>query len=350
MFLWNYLKGENRPILLYGMGNGGDKVFDLCDRYGLEVSAVFASDDHARGKLFHGLPVRTYAEVSAQYPDGIILLAFGVYQEDVLSRIQAMAERHPVFAPDLPLLGGPVISPEYLGVHRNEISKARVLLADHHSRFVFDSILEGKLSGSIPLLRGCETDRQEDFALLDIGSHEKFLDLGAYTGDTISEFLSITGGVYSSIDAFEPDSHNYNKLMQAVSHLEHLSLHPYASWSRSTTLTFAGKGGRNSAMKPELPGKYTHIHEVPAIAVDSLQKEFTLVKMDVEGAEAETLLGMQETINRFHPKLFISAYHMTDDFIRLPLLLQELCPGYQMYLRKNPCLPAWEIQLLCRYL
>jgi FkbM family methyltransferase len=183
--------------------------------------------------------------------------------------------------------------------------------------------------------------------LLSLGSQECFLDLGAYNGDTIREFLRLTDGQYAWITAMEPDAHNFKKLCEATSLLPNVTLRPEASWDKTCELTFSGKGGRNCGKKPDLPGKYTHLHSVPAIPVDSLNQEFTYVKMDVEGSEAETLRGMQNTLHRCRPKLLISAYHKTDDFIALPLLLEQLCPGYQMYLRRNRCLPAWEIQLYC---
>ena len=34
--LWSRLKSESRPVLLYGIGNGADKIFDTCSNYGIE--------------------------------------------------------------------------------------------------------------------------------------------------------------------------------------------------------------------------------------------------------------------------------------------------------------------------
>ena len=31
--LWEKLKNENRPIFLYGTGNGADKILDVCEKY-----------------------------------------------------------------------------------------------------------------------------------------------------------------------------------------------------------------------------------------------------------------------------------------------------------------------------
>lgn len=347
MFLWNYLQTVTAPILIYGMGNGAEKILLEAKRYKIPIAGIFSSDDHARTVTFQGYPVRSYQEILETCSQGVILVAFGVYQEDVIQRILSLSSRYQVFAPDVPLMGGSILTPEVLDERREEIKTARSLLSDKQSLLVFDAMLRAKLSGNPETYLEADTDRNDDMNLLALHSQEKYLDLGAYNGDTIFEFLEIVENRYTSIDAMEPDAHNFKKLAAAVDTLPKVFLHPQASWDSHTTLTFSGKGGRNCAMKPELPGQYKHLHPVSAIPVDSLRKPFTYVKMDVEGAEAQTLIGMSETLRTYHPKLLVSCYHKPDDFITLPHLLQKLCPGYKMYMRRNRCLPAWEIQLYC---
>jgi FkbM family methyltransferase len=345
MFLWEWMQQNSLPVLLYGMGNGAEKVLALCREYGVPVAGVFSSDDRARNVEFQGYPVLSMGEILQKFQEAVILLAFGVYQDEVLARLDALAQRYTVLVPDLPLLGGPVLDPAYLAAHEADIQAARALLADEQSRKVFDTMLEAKFTGSLPCHFLADTARREDLELLHLGPQEWYLDLGAYNGDTILEFLSLTGGQYAAISAWEPDAHNRKKLLEATASLPQVTVLPYASWDRETTLTFSGKGGRNCGLVPDLPGRYAHPHPTEARPVDQFSQPYTFVKMDVEGAERETLLGMQEALRRHHPKLLISAYHRTDDFITLPLLLQQICPGYQMFLRRNRCLPAWEIQL-----
>ena len=50
--LWQYLKKQTRPIVLYGMGNGADAILDRLDRLDIPVNAVFASDEFVRGQVF----------------------------------------------------------------------------------------------------------------------------------------------------------------------------------------------------------------------------------------------------------------------------------------------------------
>ena len=88
--LWRYLQSQaGRPILLWGMGDGADKVLDVCAEYGIAVADVFASDGFVRGQSFRGRRVLSFGEARATYGDCmIVLLAFGSRRPDVLANIR----------------------------------------------------------------------------------------------------------------------------------------------------------------------------------------------------------------------------------------------------------------------
>lgn len=345
MFLWDELRDFPRPILIYGMGNGADKILALCREYGIAIAGIFSSDSHAREGLFQGCPVLSRTKALEQYPDAMILLGFGTERPDEVADLLRLAEQHPMRIPDTPLLGGTILTPNDVAARQAEIQQVSDLLADEKSRKLFHSLLDAKLSGDPKALMANTSSRSDLLELLHLGPEESYLDLGAYRGDTIEEFLSLTQGIYQQITALEPDAHNYKKLQEAWGTSDRVALLPYASWDARTTLEFIGKGGRNCSKKPDLPGKYAHLHPVNAIPVDDLGLDVSYVKMDVEGSEAETLHGMTKTIRRFKPKMLVSAYHKPDDFITLPQLIQSICPDYRLYLRRTHCIPAWEIQI-----
>ena len=58
-----------------------------------------------------------------------------------------------------------------------------------------------------------------------------------------------------------------------------------------------------------------------------------VVKMDIEGAEAEAIIGATELIKTSSPVLAICLYHKPKDLWELPLLINEINPNYDMYLR-----------------
>ena len=342
-WIWHRLPEETRPVVLYGMGDGADKLLKLCGRFGVRVQGIFASDEFVRGQQFAGFTVQTYRDIAAQFPDALILVAFGTERPEVLERIYTIAGAHEVLAPDIPLFGEELASPEVLREKLPALEAMYGQLADEQSRRVLAAMLDYKLSGKIEYLRNCETPREEIFSgIFSLEQDETYIDLGAYDGDTVQEFVRRTGGQYRRILAFEPDKKNYVKLERNVTAMElpDITLFPCASWSTPGALTFAGKGGRNSALGEK---GYT----VPAESVDHVLAgdEATYIKMDVEGAEYETLLGCRVTISRYAPKLAVSAYHRTWDLLELAQLLWQLNPQYRVYLRHHPYIPGWETNL-----
>ena len=86
---------------------------------------------------------------------------------------------------------------------------------------------------------------------------------------------------------------------------------------------------------------------IDARTVDSVLegRPATLIKMDVEGCEREALWGSAQTIAHYTPKLMVSLYHRNEDMFSLPLLIQKLNPNYDIYIRHQLYIPAWETNL-----
>ncbi|MBQ4051701.1 MAG: FkbM family methyltransferase [Oscillospiraceae bacterium] len=323
------------------MGDGALKILARCREYGIKVSGIFASDEFVRGKTFEGFPVRTLKETEEELGDFVILLCFAAFLPDLMEKIRLIAKKHPLLIPDVPVFGGGLFSDEYVREHAHELQAAYDLMADEQSRHVFRSVVNFKLSGRPELLTACESSRDEVFSVMAPGENERFLDLGAYDGDTVTEFLSFTNGKAESILALEPDPKNFRKLTRTASlpGYEQVQILNAGIWEKDGILRFDGRAGRSSSLSDA--GKI----DVPVRSIDSLREEygpFTFIKMDVEGAEREALLGARRTLSEDRPKLIFSGYHRTEDIFALPLLLHELNPGYRILLRHHPYFPAWE--------
>ncbi len=350
--IWNYLKCTDKPILMYGIGNGADKILDVFDIYGIKVSDIFSSDDFFKQKEFHGFNLKRYSDIVSEYEEGIIILAFAIFRDDMLNFIKNIPSKFEVLAPSVPVFGNDYFSLETLEKYENEINTVKELLADEMSVKVLEDSINYRLTGKISYLFNCQTDRDEVFSnIINFDSNETYIDLGAYRGDTIEEFLNQTNNNFEKILALEPDEKNYNKLSQYVSSLsnglkENIIIENKASWSEQKVLSFPKSGGRNSSLLLE------DIESVIfATDIDSLVNEYALnptyIKMDVEGAEAETLVGLKNTLVKFRPKLAVSAYHKTADLFTLPILINKLNPEYKIYLRHHPYIPDWETNIYC---
>lgn len=344
--VWKNLETTKKTIVLYGMGNAADKILDWCEAKGVIVADIFASDDFVRGQIFRGYKICKYSDVVAKYHDLLIVIAFASESPAVLEHFFALAEKYETVVPHLALFeADELVSFAWLKKYEGELLAVYARLADEKSREVFAAILNYKLSGKLSFLREITTARQEDCKqLYSFGEEETYVDLGAYDGDTIKEFLGFTAGKYREIIAVEPDRKNFKKLQRYVenSGLERVETINKGIWLEAGTLNFTDSGGRQSALATE--GRCS----VPVESVDNIlqQRAVSFIKLDVEGAEYEALVGAKEAICRCHPKLFVAAYHRDNDLWRLPLLLWQLNNNYNIYLRKHPYVPAWELNFL----
>ncbi len=343
--VWDYLKETRLPIVLYGMGNGTDMVMEKLSEIGVVPAEVFASDEFVRGHSFRGYRVVKYSDVCRKYDDFVIVVCFAVHDEAMLSKIKAMAEEHPLFAPNVPIVDDGVFTREFIEANDEAFERAYSLLADDFSRQSFIDILNFKVSGRVEYLFKCQKAKAEIYSeYLQLSNDEILMDLGAYDGDTVREFVEATGGKYSGIIAVEADEKNYKKLVDKTSGLAKIKTFNLAVWDKKETLFFEKKKGRNS--KISTSGKV----EVQAESVDGILagEKITLLKMDIEGSEERTLCGAAETIKAHRPKLYVCAYHRNDDMFRLPLKINELCPDYKIYFCHHPYIPAWESNFYCR--
>lgn len=344
--IWEQLADADNPICIYGTGNGADKIINELDRRGIPISGVFASDGFVRERDFRGHRVVSYGDMCRRYERFTALLAFGTSRPDVIENINRIAAEQTLLCPDVPAFGSTVFDSRYYRDHYAGFGKLSERLADEKSRQVLSLILKYKLTGELAPLYSSASVGDPGDGILDYGRYKTYVDLGAYTGDTVritSERMTHLRRVY----ALEPEPRAYRKLTEyaaAVGTPEILTYNA-AAWSCETTLDFtAGSGRGSSASARTHKGAHTKI--TPALSVDGIVTDhIDYIKFDVEGAEAEALRGASVTIHRDRPDLLISVYHRTEDLLELPDQVLDLCPDYKLYLRREQGLPAWGINL-----
>ncbi len=332
------LKTTDEPIFIYGMGDGCLKLLRIFDEYGIPCAGIFASDEFVRDKIFEGHKIHKLSDIESQVERFNIVLAFGAGYQELRDKIDSIEKRHRFFVPDMPVIGDGLFTKEYLQENFDKISEVYELLADEQSRLCFEKLIEYKITGRLEPLRACESSPEEN--ILNLSSDEIYVDLGAYIGDTIADFLKVTGGKYQKIYAVEPDGRNFRKLSKNTASLPNIILINAAIGIKDGVIHVLKGGGR--MIRRSDSGVEIQVRSVDSILDNS---DCSYIKMDIEGEEKDALLGARNTIERCSPKLNIAIYHRVGDLFELPLMVHEMEPDYKLYIRHYPYYPAWDTNL-----
>jgi FkbM family methyltransferase len=343
--VWQTLASASKPKVLYGTGDGADKILAAFDYYGIQVNGVFASDSFVRNRTFHGMKVTSYAGAEAQFGDFIAVIAFASSLDSVLDNMYALADAHETYAPDVPVTGSVLFDTSFYNKHKEELDEVRSVLSDDESVFIFDSVVNYKLSGDISYLRAAVSDKEAVWHdLLRPAEYDSYCDLGAYNGDTIRS-LRERNPLIRNIYALEPDIRTFRKLT-AFCEGNGIGAHLYntGAWSSSGKTAFAAHGSRSSGINANGRTSETALVTLDSI-LDGQRADY--IKYDVEGAEYEALSGSAHTIKKYSPDLCVSLYHRSEDLFRLPMLIRRLNPDYKFCLRRFKYIPAWDLNLYC---
>ena len=319
------------------MGNGADMIIKVMENYGITYEDTFASDGFVRGHSFHGKRVLSFSEAKEKYGDFVIIVTFAVHDDKTMNFISELSDNYELYVPTVSVVDGSPFTLEFFKENEDNFRKTYEILCDEKSKEDYLDILRFKLSGDVKYLIKTHSEKMKLYEeVLPLSEDETIIDLGAYDGDTIREFLSVTDGKYKKILALEPDEKNFRKLERKTEELCNLTRLNIGAWDKEETLYFAKKSGRNSRL--EDGGIPVHFNSVDNIA----DSEVTFIKMDIEGAELRALEGARNTIATYKPKLYVCAYHRNEDMFALPFKIKELYEGYKIYFRQHPYIPAWE--------
>ncbi len=341
--LWQSLKNTDKPIVLYGTGDGADKIIDVLGRKGIKWDGVFASDGFVRSRIFREKPVLSYKDAVKTFgEDMIILIAFGSSLPDVIERFFALASKHEVYAPDVPVAGGDLFDIDFYEKNLKSIEAARTLFADERSKALYDDMIMAKLSGKLEYLSRGLSGNDEILDILGADGFEYTLDLGAYNGDTALQLVDRCPKLKTVI-AVEPDERNFKKLCFNTTMTRKVEPHFNAAWDKKEVLTFTKGGGRGIHRKGG-----TKTVEVMGLPADELLegRKPDYVKIDVEGEERNAILGCSKSIVTHSPALRIALYHKSADIFEIPLMIHTLNPSYSLRLSRTPSFPAWDIDLI----
>lgn len=343
--------GPGADLLLFGAGNLGRYTLCALRRAGVEPLAFVDNDGFLQGTHVEGLLTLSPEAAAARYGDEAVVvvtvwtpLARLAYPA-INAQLNALGcSRTAPFVPlfwkhqDVCLPYFFLDAPHQLYANADAVKAGYRTLADDMSRAEYLTQLSYLLSSmdSVEVTGPPERECYFPRDLVELSAREVFVDCGAYDGDTIESFLEASNGRFRAIVSFEPDPHAVVRLRTLVHALpsrtrDRIRVEQKAVGAAAGSLRFEGDGTPRS-----------RISETGALTVECVQLDValrdlapTFIKMDIEGAEQDALLGAAETIRAHRPVLAICIYHLQAHLYRLPTLIGELCADYSLFVRRQ---------------
>lgn len=321
----------NEAVLLFGAGSAGEMLINkLRDESHIHILNIFDNDDKKINSYCGNMPIQP-AKTITKYDKSTPIIICSMYFAEIASQLSNLGfkkiyDYHFFLFPQTKVY----FDKNLIENNQNQINKLFEILEDDLSKETFLALLEYRLKREYHKLKNV-TSRTQYFVedIINLEQNEIFIDAGGYNGQISLEFIKRCPN-YSSIYIFEPSKENLN--------LAHYNLRNFKN------IHFISKGlsDKNEILKFDTDlGPASSISEngtveIEVVSLDTLvNKKVTFIKMDIEGAEIAALMGSENLIKLFKPKLAISVYHAPTDLWEIPLLIKRLNPDYKIYLRNH---------------
>ncbi len=221
-------------------------------------------------------------------------------------------------------------------------------LSDYYSKKIFYAIINNWYNFDFANLSEIMEKKFPHYFDLDLITNTKiltFVDIGAYTGDTIKDFLTTYNEEYKKIYAYEMTEESMKKLK------ENVYMYPRIIYKEKALSDFVGKGTINVNDVSSSSNQIIKDDEGNILVTtldEDIDEKIDIIKIDIEGGEYNAIKGMTKHIEEDRPILLLSIYHGFNDFIRIWEYVYNLKVEYEFYLRYygGPIFPT-EIVLVC---
>lgn len=328
----------HNPVVIFGAGYIGDAYVRLLNENQIGIRAISDNDPGKWGKKISGIPV-VPPETLKRLPSDMQFIIAIMHYHAVQKQLQDMG-----FSKIWPHMYFPTFYPEKFSNHyfhsgiaiilknREKIREVFSFLADDFSGQTYLNIIKHHLTLDRKYLQGYVSDIKKEYYrdVFSLTGNEVFIDGGAYDGDTVLKFLDAVRGKYTAVFAFEPDKNVFRQLKENLGRLRLHDLHPEncGLGRKRALLSFESEGTISGRISEK--GNST-IRVVPLD--DYIDYRPTFIKMDIEGAEPEALLGSKKILAKYKPKLAICLYHRPEHLWEIPLLIKKLNNKYKLFIR-----------------
>lgn len=320
-------------IVLFGAGDAGKLVKHFLESQGIKIKFFSDNAKEKWGTKIEEILVIPPAELTAMKNPFIIICSW--HLEGILLQLQTLGLKN--IDTEIYVACLAKKDRDFFANHFKELIEFENILSDKESKQVLYNLILHSLTFNRDLLKKIYDKNQYFFdERFSVNAGDTFIDVGAFTGDTVADIIKRFGKKFKAIHCFEPNTLNYLLLKQYIKkeNLEGKVISYNLGLSdKKETLNFSGIGSgfHLTASGEEIA------ESIQTDTIDELFKDTKVdfIKMDIEGAEPLALQGGAEVIKRDKPKLAICVYHFPNQLWEIPMYIKSLMPEYKLFLRHH---------------
>jgi len=325
-------------LCLYGAGMVGIHTYHTLAENGIHADYFVVSDDSADvGKKINGKPVLSLSEISGIKDNVLVLIANG----DAYKCWCLLKERGFKYISHIPNMFYwylPTIKKLNIDTLMSDLNKLCGILSDEYSCITVLTWLNELLKIDINfehIYKVYEPDQYFPLDILSFSKGENIVDAGAFTGDSVDQFTRMIPD-YGKIFSIEMDKVNYNSLLKNIKKYRDIYCYNVGLSDKNGEAVYF-EDDCSSRFETKDDNSQTNRISVETTTLDSLLKDeqIDFIKMDIEGAEPDALMGSKEIIRKFKPKCAICVYHDPLHIFEVPFLLKQFVPEYKVYFRHH---------------
>jgi FkbM family methyltransferase len=339
--LLNGLANYSDDIFLYGAGLHANCIVNwYCIPHNIQWAGAVVDDAYyTEGMSIQGKPVYPITFLQGRARPFLVVVAMGGMMS-AIERVQkaGLARMESIVTLDASsaFWENDDLTYERVMANKSVLDELGDFLADDLSREILIAFLNARISGHPEYVtKYCTRDQYFPTDLICLSDAEVVYDCGAYSGDTLEDFLAVSKGSFKRYIAVEPEVDNVSRLTAMVQArgLDRVEVVPKGLWNTEGVLAITSKGTCASISDSEqgAPIKVTTLDEIRR----RQDGPCTLLKMDIEGAELRALRGGEQMIKRDVPRLAINVCHRPEDLMTIPQFILSICPDYKLYLRHH---------------
>lgn len=332
------LKKEVLPLVLWGNGSLAYSIYSVLKQNGITIACCMV-DGLVEEKEGEDYPIYTREHVMQKYSEFAVIVGHSIYEKKSQIMEECKAVKRCYCLVNVCYRKYMRISYPFVREHAEDYIRTANLLQDEMSRECLMGFLNSKLTEKVDYLLPCVKEKGDYFnnTLYEVTENESYVDVGAYDGDTVKEFLKATNGKYDHIYAIEPETAAFNSMKKYVEEkrLENVTLYSCGTWNEETVLYFS-----EDAQVSGIVGNSTVSIRVTKLDNLLIDKEVSMVKINFLDGVYETLIGATGLLQKQKPKLMIKVGFDEWTLIRIPELIRQINPEYKLYLRYASAIPA----------